>query len=84
MTAMVKAELDSGRALGAYEKSLAALVVALGLPASAPGVQGPVLAPDYVDAEQTLRQDGKLAGAGARPTSGLGGRACAIGIGGKD
>lgn len=57
MTAMAKAELDSGRALGAYEKSLAALVVALGLPASAPGVQGLVLAPDYVDAEQTLRQD---------------------------
>lgn len=57
MTALAKAELDSGRALGAYERSLAALVVALGLPAPALGAQGLMLAPDYVDAEQALRKD---------------------------
>lgn len=56
-TALAKAELDSSRALGIYKKSLAVMVVALGLPAQAPEALKLVLAPDYSDTENILRQD---------------------------
>ena len=54
-TALAKAELEHGRAIGAYDKSVASLVVAMGLPARS--VQALVLAPDYSDVEHMLGQD---------------------------
>jgi outer membrane protein len=56
-TALAKAELENGRALGVYEKSLATLVVVLGLPTQTLQTQKWVLAPDYIDTENTLRED---------------------------
>ena len=56
-TALAKAQMDSSRALGAYEKSLAMVVLAMGLPAQSPETQKLVLAPDYADSESALRQD---------------------------
>lgn len=56
-TALAKAQMDSSRALGAYEKSLAMVVLALGLPAQSLQAQSLVLAPDYADSESALRQD---------------------------
>lgn len=56
-TALAKAELEYGRALGAYDKSLAVLVVALGLPAQSSETLTLVLTQDYSAAENTLRQD---------------------------
>lgn len=55
-TALARAEMESGRALGAYEKSLATLVVVLGVPTQTLKKQELVLAPDYSDVENTLRQ----------------------------
>jgi outer membrane protein len=55
--ALAKAQLERSRALGAYEKSLVALVVVLGLPVQSLAAQSLLLAPDYSDAEDTLRQD---------------------------
>jgi len=57
MTALAKAELESSHALAASEKSLAVLVVTLGLPAQSPEIQGLMLAPDYSDPENSLQQD---------------------------
>jgi outer membrane protein len=56
-TALAKAELDMSRSAGAYEKSLAVLVVAMGLPAQSAEAQNLMLAHDYADAENTVRQD---------------------------
>ncbi|WP_020203101.1 TolC family protein [Cupriavidus sp. WS] len=56
--ALAKAELESGRALGGYERALAVLGVALGLPAEMLGTPDSLtLAQDYLDTEDTLRQD---------------------------
>jgi outer membrane protein len=56
-TSLFKAKLEHARALGAYEKSIVALFVALGLPVQTIAVQGLALAPDYQDEDVTLRQD---------------------------
>lgn len=56
-TALAKAELENGRARGIYDKSLAVLVVALGLPAQLAETQNLVLAPDYSASDNTLSQD---------------------------
>lgn len=56
-TSQAKAELENARALGAYEKSLAALVVALGLPTQTVESHGLVLAQDYLDEDNALQQD---------------------------
>ncbi|WP_420993017.1 TolC family protein [Cupriavidus sp. 30B13] len=56
--ALAKAELESGRAIGGHERSLAALGVALGLPAEMLGTRDRLtLAQDYLDTEDALRQD---------------------------
>ena len=62
-TALAKAELEHGRAIGGYDKARVALLVALGLQ-SPPSLQDPqrptedlVLAPDYEDDGVALRQD---------------------------
>ncbi|WP_367651482.1 TolC family protein [Cupriavidus basilensis] len=56
-TSVAKAELESARAFGAYERSLTALVVALGLPTQTVESKGLVLAQDYMDEDNSLGHD---------------------------
>lgn len=56
-TAHAKAELERSRAIGRYRKSLSELVVTLGLPVPMSATQELLLAPDYMDMENTLRHD---------------------------
>ncbi len=56
-TALAKAELESGRALGTHDRSMAALVLAVGLPVKAAGLQVLELAQDHADAQDTVPQD---------------------------
>jgi outer membrane protein len=57
MTSLAKIELEHGRAIGAYDKSLVSLGVALGVPTPYVETQGLTLAPDYLDEDTGLRQD---------------------------
>lgn len=56
-TSLAKAELEHARAIGAHEKSLVALTVALGLQTEGEDAPGLVLAPDYQDEDRLLRQN---------------------------
>lgn len=56
-TALAKAELESSRAMGAYEKALADLVIAIGLPAQSSTMRELMLAPDDLTQGDTLHQD---------------------------
>nr|WP_284502686.1 MULTISPECIES: TolC family protein [unclassified Caballeronia] len=55
-TALAKAGLETGRAIGGYEKSLSALVVAMGLQTQVLGADKLTLGQDYADVENTLQQ----------------------------
>lgn len=56
-TSLAKGELEHARAVGTYEKSLAALGVAAGLSLATVAAQGLTLAPDYADDAPAWRQE---------------------------
>ena len=56
-TALAKAELESARASGQYDKALTTLVVAVGLPLHVLKTHALVLAQDYSDQDDTLQED---------------------------